>query len=191
MRSLRNGTYEDTIEIRRRFKLNDAHVRRRNSARSTRGTCTSPRSERRRQPRRPHCVAGVRGLELGNVALRRAGPNSLVSQNIFVPETFSRELLVAPAPTTRASEPPTDRQAGLLPSQGSERDCAVGALKARTQPGAQPVAVAVLAGRKAELGERRGEAEALRFCRKSFLGAVRCSRRFHLRSKSRSRSSGY
>jgi hypothetical protein len=47
------------------------------------------------------------------------------------------------------------------------------------------------AGRKAELGERRGEAEALRFCRKSFLGAVRCSRRFHLRSKSRSRSSGY
>ena len=28
MRSLRNGTYEDTIEIRRRFKLNDAHVRR-------------------------------------------------------------------------------------------------------------------------------------------------------------------
>ena len=89
-------------------------------------------------------------------------------------------------------EPPTDRQAGLLPSQGSERDCAVGALKARTQPGAQPVAVAVLAGRKAELGERRGEAEALRSCRKSFLGAtVRCSRRCHLRSKARSRSSGY
>jgi hypothetical protein len=28
MRPLRNGTYEDTIEIRRRFKLNDAHVRR-------------------------------------------------------------------------------------------------------------------------------------------------------------------
>jgi hypothetical protein len=28
MRSLRNGTYEDTIEIRRRFKLNDVHVRR-------------------------------------------------------------------------------------------------------------------------------------------------------------------
>jgi hypothetical protein len=28
MRSLRNSTYEDTIEIRRRFKLNDAHVRR-------------------------------------------------------------------------------------------------------------------------------------------------------------------
>jgi hypothetical protein len=48
------------------------------------------------------------------------------------------------------------------------------------------------AGWKAELGERRGEAEALRSCRKSFLGAtVRCSRRFHLRSKARSRSSGY
>jgi|ERR1700719_3200231 hypothetical protein len=116
----------------------------------------------------------------------------------WFPRTFSYQrlfartaTLVAAAPTTRASEPPTDRQAGLLPSQGSERDCAVGALKARTQPGAQPVAVAVLAGRKAELGERRGEAEALRFCRKSFLGAVRCSRRFHLRSKSRSRSSGY
>src|ERR1700731_751389 len=95
----------------------------------------------------------------------------------WFPRTFSYQRLfartatfVAPAPTTRASEPPTDRQAGLLPSQGSERDCAVGALKARTQPGAQPVAVAVLAGRKA---------------------SVRCSRRFHLRSKSRSRSSGY
>jgi hypothetical protein len=39
-------------------------------------------------PQRPDSVAGVRGLELANVALRRAGPNSLVSQNIFVPETF-------------------------------------------------------------------------------------------------------
>jgi hypothetical protein len=33
-------------------------------------------------------LAGVRGLELGNVALRNAVPNSLVSQNNFVPETF-------------------------------------------------------------------------------------------------------
>jgi hypothetical protein len=64
--------------------------------------------------------------------------------------------------------------------------------KPARSPGAQLVAVAVLAGWKAELGERRGEAEALRSCRKSFLGAtVRCSRRFHLRSKARSRSSGY
>jgi hypothetical protein len=30
-------------------------------------------------------VAGVRGLELRNVALQNAGPNSLVFQNIFVP----------------------------------------------------------------------------------------------------------
>jgi hypothetical protein len=37
-------------------------------------------------------VAGVVRLELGNVALQGAGPNSLVFQNIFVPETFSREL---------------------------------------------------------------------------------------------------
>src|SRR5438477_8968039 len=36
-------------------------------------------------------LAGVRGLELANVALRRAGPNSLVSQNIFVPESFGEE----------------------------------------------------------------------------------------------------
>ena len=33
-------------------------------------------------------MAGVVGLELGNVALHSAGPNSLVFQNIFVPETF-------------------------------------------------------------------------------------------------------
>ena len=33
-------------------------------------------------------VAGVRGLELGNVAFRNAGPNCLVFQNIFVLETF-------------------------------------------------------------------------------------------------------
>jgi hypothetical protein len=33
-------------------------------------------------------MAGVRGLELGNVVLRHAGPNSLLSQNNFVPETF-------------------------------------------------------------------------------------------------------
>jgi hypothetical protein len=33
-------------------------------------------------------VAGVRGLELGNVALRNAVPNSLAFQNNFVPETF-------------------------------------------------------------------------------------------------------
>src|ERR1700730_8198857 len=30
------------------------------------------------------CVAGVRGLELGNVVLRHVGPNSFVSQKIFV-----------------------------------------------------------------------------------------------------------
>ena len=35
-----------------------------------------------------YCVAGVRGLELGNVAFQSAGPNSLVSRKIFVPETF-------------------------------------------------------------------------------------------------------
>src|SRR4051794_35137216 len=33
-------------------------------------------------------VAGVRGLELANVALQADGPNSLVFHNIFVPETF-------------------------------------------------------------------------------------------------------
>ena len=33
-------------------------------------------------------MAGVRGLELANVALQTDGPNSLVFQNIFVPETF-------------------------------------------------------------------------------------------------------
>jgi hypothetical protein len=36
-------------------------------------------------------VAGVRGLELGNVALQGAGPNSLVFQNIFVPESFGEK----------------------------------------------------------------------------------------------------
>jgi hypothetical protein len=35
------------------------------------------------------CVAGVRGLELGNVALRNAGPNSLVSQNISYQSFFA------------------------------------------------------------------------------------------------------
>jgi hypothetical protein len=34
------------------------------------------------------CVAGVRGLELANVALQTDGQNSLVFQNIFVLETF-------------------------------------------------------------------------------------------------------
>src|SRR3981081_3640431 len=118
------------------------------------------------------------------------GANYLVSQHIFVPETFRENCNVACSCSNHegigAAHGSSSRF--IVPSQGSERDCAVGALKARTQPGAQPVAVAVLAGRKAELGERRGEAEALRFCPKSFLGAVRCSRRFHLRSKSRSRS---
>ena len=33
-------------------------------------------------------MAGVRGLELRNVALQNAGPNSLVFQSIFVAETF-------------------------------------------------------------------------------------------------------
>jgi hypothetical protein len=33
-------------------------------------------------------MPGVGGLELRNVALQNAGPNSLVFQNIFVPETF-------------------------------------------------------------------------------------------------------
>src|SRR4029077_2079668 len=42
-------------------------------------------------PQRPDCLPGVRGLELGNVALRDAGPNSLVSRKNFVPETFSWE----------------------------------------------------------------------------------------------------
>jgi hypothetical protein len=70
--------------------------------------------------------------------------------------------------------------------------CPMTGITAARSPGAPPVAVAVLAGWKAELGERRGEAEALRSCRKSFLGAaVRCSKRCHLRSKARSRSSGY
>ena len=33
-------------------------------------------------------MAGVRGLELGNVVFQSAGPNRLISYNIFVPETF-------------------------------------------------------------------------------------------------------
>ena len=44
------------------------------------------------RPEWPHpetdCMAGVRGLELANVALQTDGPNSLVFRNIFVPETF-------------------------------------------------------------------------------------------------------
>jgi hypothetical protein len=36
-------------------------------------------------------VAGVRGLELGNVALIACRPNPLVRQNIFVPESFGEE----------------------------------------------------------------------------------------------------
>jgi hypothetical protein len=49
---------------------------------------------------RPDSVAGVGGLELRNVALQNAGPNSLVFQNIFVPETFrgrrERPMQIAP-----------------------------------------------------------------------------------------------
>src|ERR1700730_1003570 len=79
---------------------------------------------------------------------------------------------------------------GPLPARAELQDIESAAVSQRG--GAPPVAVAVLAGWKAELGKRRGEAEALRSCRKSFLGAtVRCSRRCHLRSKARSRSSGY
>jgi hypothetical protein len=37
-------------------------------------------------------VAGVAGLELGNVGFLKSRPNSLVCQNIFVPETFGEEL---------------------------------------------------------------------------------------------------
>jgi hypothetical protein len=36
----------------------------------------------------PDSMAGVRGLEFANVVLRHAGPNSLVSRNILVPESF-------------------------------------------------------------------------------------------------------
>jgi aromatic ring hydroxylase len=45
--------------------------------------CSTPTA-----PQRPDSVAGVRGLELGNVALIACRPNPLVRQNIFVPETF-------------------------------------------------------------------------------------------------------
>jgi hypothetical protein len=45
----------------------------------------SPKSSVRNED---DCVAGVGGLELGNVALQKAWPNSLVFQTIFVPETF-------------------------------------------------------------------------------------------------------
>ena len=45
----------------------------------------------RSRPQRPDSVAGVRGLELRNVALQNAGPNSLVFQNILVPETFRED----------------------------------------------------------------------------------------------------
>jgi hypothetical protein len=38
----------------------------------------------------PDSVAGVRGLEVANVVLRNAGPNSLVFQKIFVLETFRK-----------------------------------------------------------------------------------------------------
>jgi hypothetical protein len=41
-----------------------------------------------RPTQRPDSVAGVRGLELGNVIFQNARPNSLVFQNILVPETF-------------------------------------------------------------------------------------------------------
>jgi hypothetical protein len=40
------------------------------------------------RPQRPDSVAGVRGLELGNVGLIECAPNALVCQNIFVPESF-------------------------------------------------------------------------------------------------------
>ena len=45
----------------------------------------------RSRPQRPDSVAGVRGLELRNVALQNAGPDSLVFQNILVPETFRED----------------------------------------------------------------------------------------------------
>src|ERR1700726_1869270 len=61
----------------------------------------------------------IQGLELANVVLRRAGPNSLVSQNILVPETFRENCNVGCSCSNHEGmEPPTDRQAGLLPSQG-------------------------------------------------------------------------
>jgi hypothetical protein len=36
-------------------------------------------------------MAGVRGLELGNVGLIECRPNPLVCQNIFVPESFGEK----------------------------------------------------------------------------------------------------
>jgi len=45
-------------------------------------------SHREIPPQRPYCMAGVRGLELANVGLKNSRTNSLVFQNIFVPETF-------------------------------------------------------------------------------------------------------
>src|SRR6266436_3149837 len=41
-----------------------------------------------RNPQRLDCVAGVRGLELGNVCFLYSRPNSLGLHSIFVPETF-------------------------------------------------------------------------------------------------------
>ena len=52
----------------------------------------------RSRPQRPDSVAGVRGLELRNVALQNAGPNSLVFQNILVPETFRENCNVSASP---------------------------------------------------------------------------------------------
>ena len=45
-------------------------------------------SQRLKRGEETDSVAGVRGLELRNVAFQSAGQNSLVSQSIFVPETF-------------------------------------------------------------------------------------------------------
>ena len=62
----------------------------------------------RSRPQRPDSVAGVRGLELRNVALQNAGPDSLVFQNIFGTRDFSRRpIQIAPVKATFASSSPS------------------------------------------------------------------------------------
>src|SRR5580704_12160658 len=61
----------------------------------------------RSRPQRPDSVAGVRGLELRNVALQNAGPKLLGFPEYFGTRDFSRRpIQIAPVKATFASSSP-------------------------------------------------------------------------------------
>jgi hypothetical protein len=87
-------------------------LRHRRSQSSSRRRATRSRALSRETP---DSVAGVRGLELGNVALQNAGQNSLVFQNIFVSWLRNHIGGVIPSRPTRQARPCTVPSGCLTP----------------------------------------------------------------------------